>query len=70
MRKRERRKKERSRPILIFPTMCNLITRTSLVPQDHSLPFAHVHLSQVYVFFSILLLETTLFSNDLFDESR
>jgi hypothetical protein len=31
---------------LIFPTMCNPITRTSFVPRDHSLPFAHVHLSQ------------------------
>jgi hypothetical protein len=35
----------RSRPILIFPTMCNPITRTSFVPRDHSLPSAHVHLS-------------------------
>jgi hypothetical protein len=35
-----------------FPTMCNLITRTSFVPRDQSLPFAHVHLSQVCVFFS------------------
>jgi hypothetical protein len=32
--------------------MCNPITRTSFVPWDHSLPFAHVHLSQVCVFFS------------------
>jgi hypothetical protein len=31
---------------LIFPTMCNPITRTSFVPRDHSLPF------QVCVFFS------------------
>jgi hypothetical protein len=35
-----------------FPTMCNPIMRTSFVPRDHSLPFAHVHLSQVCVFFS------------------
>jgi hypothetical protein len=35
----------RSRPILIFPTMCNSITRTWFVPRDPSLPFAHVHLS-------------------------
>jgi hypothetical protein len=33
------------------PTMCNPITRTSFVPRDHSLPFAHVHSSQVCVFF-------------------
>jgi hypothetical protein len=36
----------------IFPTMCNPITRTSLVPQDHPLPFAHVHLSNKCVFSS------------------
>jgi hypothetical protein len=42
----------RSRPILIFPTMCNQITRTSFVPRDHSLPFAHVHLSKSVCFFS------------------
>jgi hypothetical protein len=40
------------RSILNFPTMCNPITRTSFVPRDHSSPFAHVHLSQVCVFFS------------------
>jgi hypothetical protein len=38
---------------LISPTMCNPITRTSFVPRDHSLPFAHVRLSQVCVFFSL-----------------
>jgi hypothetical protein len=40
------------RSILISPTMCNSITRTFFVPRDHFLPFAHVHLSQVCVFFS------------------
>jgi hypothetical protein len=39
------------------------------MPRDHSLPFAHVHLSQVCVF-SLPLLDIALFSNDLFDESR
>jgi hypothetical protein len=57
----------RSRPILIFPTMCNLITRASFVPRGYSLPFAHVHQSKKCVF--SLLLHGTLFSNDLFDES-
>jgi hypothetical protein len=47
----------RSRPIFIFPTMCNPITRTSFVPRDHSLPFAHVHLSKKSVFFSPLSAE-------------
>jgi hypothetical protein len=42
----------RSRPILIFTTMCNPITKTSFVPRDHPLPFAHVHLSKKSVFFS------------------
>jgi hypothetical protein len=42
----------RSRSILIFPTMCNSIMRTSFVPRDHSLPFAHVHLSKKCVFCS------------------
>jgi hypothetical protein len=42
----------RPRPILIFPTMCNTITKISFLPQDHSLPFAHVHLSKKCVFFS------------------
>jgi hypothetical protein len=58
----------RSRPILIFPTMCNLIMRTSLVPRDHPLPFAHVHLSKK-VCVSLPPLRGILFSNDLFDES-
>jgi hypothetical protein len=44
--------------ILIFPTMCNPITRTLFVPQDHSFPFAHVHLSQkVCVHLSPLLVK-------------
>jgi hypothetical protein len=34
------------------------------------LPFAHVHLSQSVYNFSLPLLDITLFSNDLFDESR
>jgi hypothetical protein len=50
-------------------TMCNPITRTLFVPWDHSLPFAHVHLSQeVCVHLSPLL--ENIFSNDLFDEAR
>jgi hypothetical protein len=58
-----------SRPILIFPTMCNQITRTSFVPQDHFLPFAHVHLSQSVCIFLSPSLED-YFANDLFDESQ
>jgi hypothetical protein len=61
-------KASRLRSKLIFPTMCSPITRTSFVPRDHSLPFAHVHLSQSVCVF-LPLLEITLFSNDLFDES-
>jgi len=32
-----------------FPTMCNLIARTSFVPSDHPLTLAHIHYSK-YVF--------------------
>jgi hypothetical protein len=35
----------RSSPILIFPTMCNPIRRTSFVPRDHPFPSSHVLLS-------------------------
>jgi hypothetical protein len=48
----------RLRPILIFPTMCNTITRTSFVPRAHSLPLAHVHLSQSVCIFLFPLLGT------------
>jgi hypothetical protein len=59
----------RSRPILIFPTMCNPITRTLFVPQDHSLSFAHAHLSQKVCGYLSPSLKI-LFSNNLFDEAR
>jgi hypothetical protein len=42
----------RSRPILIFPTMCNLITRSSFVP---GVTLCHLHMSTILksVFFSL-----------------
>jgi hypothetical protein len=39
------------------------------MPRDHSLPFAHVTYLK-FVYFSLPLLDITLFSNDLFDESK
>jgi hypothetical protein len=47
----------RSRTILIFSTMCNPIMRTLLVPRDHPLTFAHVHLSEKVCVFSSLYAE-------------
>jgi hypothetical protein len=38
--------------------------------RDETFPFAYVHLSQSVCIFLSPLLDITLFSNDLFDESR